>query len=216
LIVPNIQNCFLILLILGAYSLLKAEGENPLPPFGRDTVLVWTAHNQDYESQFVVRIAEFAPDRFLEWEDAKTQGTVFMASNDLMTANNYISGSRLFQSGVDAKSKNETTLWLSRKIFRVLKDKGKIKCNIDGIQALMTYKGNDRLPVEINKSMIELPVIKVADDRGSETWFLDSEENPLLMKHTAGQYVQTLTSITTNRPNTLRWIKGDKLKNPPN
>jgi hypothetical protein len=213
--VRNIQNHFVIILILVVTSLSKAEGENPLPPFGRDTVLVWTAHSQDFESQFVVRIAEFLPDRFLEWEDTVAQGTVFMASADLLTANNFISGSRLFQSGVDAKSKDETTLWLSCKIFRELKDKGKIKCKIDGIQSLMTYKGKDRLPVEINKSMKELPVIKISDDRNSERWFLDSEENPLLMKHMVRQYVQTLTSITTNRPNTLRWIKGDKLKNLP-
>jgi hypothetical protein len=213
--VRNIQNCFLILLIL--VSLSKAEGESPLPPLGRDTILVWIAHHQnDYESQFVARIAEFAPDRFLEWEDTATQGTVFMASTDLLKANNFISGSRLFQSGVDAKSKNETALWLSRKIFRELKDKGKIKCKIDGIQSLMTYKGKDRLPVEINRSMRDLPAIKVTDDRDSERWFLDSEENPLLMKHRVRQYIQTLTSITTDRPNTLRWIKGEKLKNPSN
>jgi hypothetical protein len=159
-----------------------------------------------------VRIAEFAPDRFLEWEEAAAQGTVFMPSADLLKGNNFISGSRLFQSGVDAKSKNETTLWLSRKIFLDLKDKGKIKCKIDGIESRMTYNGKDRLAVEINKSMRDLPVIKASDDRGAERWFLDSEENPLLMKHMVRQYVQTLTSITTNRSNTLRWIKGDKLK----
>jgi hypothetical protein len=214
--VRNIQNCFLILVILAVSSLSKAEGENPLPPFGRDTVLVWTDQSQNHESQFVVRIAEFVPDRFLEWESAETQGTVFMASADLLTANNFISGSKLFQPGGDAKSKNETTLWLSSKMFRDLKEKKKVKCNIDGIQSHITYKGNDRLPVEINKSVRDLPVIKVADDRDSERWFLDSEENPLLMKHRVRQYVQTLTSITTNRPNTLRWIKGDKLKNLPN
>jgi|WetSurMetagenome_2_1015567.scaffolds.fasta_scaffold480205_2 hypothetical protein len=206
--------CFLIFLIWISSSLLKAEGENPLPPFGRDTVLVWTIHNREYESQFVVRLAAFAPDRFLEWEDERTQGTVFMASADLLDANSFIGGSKLFQSGVDAKSKNATILWPSRKIFRNLKEKGKIKCDLDGVPTLLILKGNDRLPVEINKSVKELPVIKVADDRDSERWFVDSEDNPLQVKHIAGKYVQTLTSITTNKPNTLRWIKGDKLKNP--
>jgi hypothetical protein len=212
--VRNIHNCFLILLILVAVSPAKAEDDKPLPPFGRDTVLVWTAHHQDNESRFVVRIAEFAPDRFLEWEDAQTQGTVLMSSADLLTAGNFIGGSKLFQSGVDTRSKGETALWLSQKLFHDLKDKGKIKCMVDGIKALITYKGKDRLPVEINKSMRDLPAIKVADDRGSERWFLDSEENPLLLKHMVRQYVQTLTSITTDRPNTLRWIKGSKLKDP--
>jgi hypothetical protein len=208
-----IQGSIWILLILVASSLSKAEGEKPLPTFGRDTVLVWTTQIQDNESQFVVRIAEFAPDRFLEWEDAQTQGTVLMKSSDLLTANNFISGASLFQSGVDTRGKNATTLWLSRKIFRDLKAKVKVKCNIDSVQGLLTIKGNDQLSVEINKSMRVLPVIKINDDRGSERWFLDNEENPLLVKHMIRQYVQTLTSITTNRSNTLRWIKGDKLKN---
>jgi hypothetical protein len=210
-----VQNTCLILLILVSYSLSRAEDKNPLPAFGRDTVLVWTIHNMDYESQFVVRVAEFAPDRFLEWEDTQTQGTVFMSSSDLLTGKNYISGATLFQSGVDSRGKNATTLWLSQRIFKDLKDKGKVKCDLDGIQSVMTYKGNDKLAVEINKSVQELPVIKVADDRGSERWFLDSEENPLLVKHTVRKFVQTLTSITTNRSNTLRWIKGNKLNNPP-
>jgi hypothetical protein len=210
-----IQTSFVILLILLSFSLSKAESENPLPAFGQDTVLVWTTQNQDYESQFVVRIAGFAPDRFLEWEDMQTQGTVFMASADLLTANDFLGGSSLFRSGVDTKSKNGTTLWLSRKIFRDLKEKRKVKCNLDGIPAFMTYTGDDQLSVEVNKSRKELSVIKVTDDRGSERWFLNSEENPLLVKHMIRKYVQTLSSITTNRSNTLRWIKGDKLKNLP-
>jgi hypothetical protein len=54
----------------------------------------------------------------------------------------------------------------------------------------------------------------VKDDRGNERWFLDSEENALLVKHAVRAYVQTLTSITTDKPNTLRWIKGKKLTAP--
>jgi len=55
----------------------------------------------------------------------------------------------------------------------------------------------------------------VSDGRGGERWFLDQEENPLLVKHTVRHYTEVLSSITTNRANTLRWIKGKKLQNPP-
>jgi hypothetical protein len=116
-----ILNCFFICLISGAASFMKAEDESPLPQFGRYTVLVWTEHIQDYESQFV----------------------------------------------------------------------------------------------EINNAMQDLPVIKVTDDRDAERWFLDDEQNPLLVKHKVREYVKILASITTNRSNTLRWIKGDKPQNPP-
>jgi hypothetical protein len=203
-----------ILVILLASLAGEESGEKQLPLFGRDTVLVWKIKNLDYESQFVARIAEFSPDRFMEWEEVIGQGTIFMPSRDLLTAKNYVD-TDLFKSGINSQSKQATTLWLSRLIYRDLKNKKKIKCNLDGVPAFMTYTGDARLAVEVNKSMQELPVIKVEDDRGSERWFLDNEENPLLMKHVDRKYSKTLTGITTNRSNTLRWIKGDKRTIPP-
>jgi hypothetical protein len=47
-----------------------------------------------------------------------------------------------------------------------------------------------------------------------ELWFLDSADNPLQVKLLSRNYVETLTSITTDRSNTLRWIKGKKLTDP--
>jgi len=71
------------------------------------------------------------------------------------------------------------------------------------------------MQVEVNRSAMRLPVIKVADDRGAERWFLNQAENPLLLKLSVRGYTQALTSITTDRRNTLRWIKGKKLENLP-
>jgi hypothetical protein len=59
-----------------------------------------------------------------------------------------------------------------------------------------------------------LPAIKVKDDRYSDRWFLDFEDNPLLVKHTSRHFSQTLTSVATDKSNTLRWIKGKKLTAP--
>jgi hypothetical protein len=59
------------------------SAENDLPAFGRDTVLVWKIRNLEYSSDFVVRVAAFSPDRFLEWEDEKAQGTVFMPGHGI-------------------------------------------------------------------------------------------------------------------------------------
>jgi hypothetical protein len=202
-----------ILAALLAFA-LGTLAESQLPIFGRDTVLVWKIKSRDFDSEFVARIAEFSPDRFLEWEDSSTQGTIFMPSRDVLAAKGYVSAN-LFESGVDSRGKNVTTLWLSQQIYRDLKSKRKVKCNLDSIASQMTYRGDDHLTVEVNRSPRELPVIRVTDDRGSERWFLDQEENPLMVKHMLREFSQTLTSITTDRPNTLRWIKGKKLANPP-
>jgi hypothetical protein len=200
----------MLLLALGSL----AGSDKELPEFGRDTVLVWKTVNQDYSATLVVRIAEFSPNRFLEWEDANTQGTIFMPSSDIEGAKGYVS-SELFKSGIDARGKNVTTLWLSRRIFHDLKEKKRAKFELDGVATLLSYLGDDHLTVDVNRTTLELPVIKIADDRGSERWFLDDEANPLMLKHSLRQYTQTLTSITTDKHNTLRWIKGSKLANLP-
>ena len=191
-----------------------SAGEVRLPAFGRDTVLVWKSENQGYSGEFVVRIAEFSPDRFLEWEDAKTQGTIFIPNRDILSARGFVNSS-LFGSGMDTRGKDVTTLWLSQRIYRELKEKKKAKCDLDGVSSLLKYQGEDQITVEVNRSSMALPTIKVSDDRGSERWFLDREENPLMLKHAVREFTQVLTSITTDRSNTLRWIKGKKLANPP-
>jgi hypothetical protein len=203
-----------IILICRAGAAAEDPGEKALPVFGRDTVLVWKIQHLDYRADFVVRIAQFLPDRYMEWEDESTQGTVFMPGQDIEDANAYVN-SDLFKSGSDTRGNHSTTLWLSRKIFRDLKANQKAKCLINGTMGLFDYMGDDTLAVEVNRVSQILPVIKVMDDRKEERWFLDQEDNPLMLNHRVRKFSQTLTSITTDKSNTLRWIKGRKLENPP-
>jgi hypothetical protein len=192
----------------------NAIPEVALPTFGRDTVLVWKTQSPTFTSDFVIRIAEFLPDRYMEWEDYQNQGTVFIPAQEIMDARGYESSS-LFKEGVETRAKSATTMWLSKKTFLEIKAKNKAKVNLDGVPCTIVCTGLDQFALELNKSKISLPVIKVKDDRGAERWFLDLEENPLLVKHQVGKYVQSLISITTDRPNTLRFIKGSKLSNLP-
>lgn len=208
------RGVLLIMTILVPCSLSPSADKTNLPPFGRDTVLVWKIENSELESSFVVRIASFNPDRYIEWESENSQGTVFMPSRDIQEAKGYDSRN-LFEGGVDRKSKKNTTLWLSRRIFEDLKSKGKAKCRLDGVGGAFNYLGLESISIDVNDTSRELPVIKASDGRGSEFWFLDQEENPLMVKHMFRNYSQTLTVINTDRPNTLRWIKGSKLANPP-
>jgi hypothetical protein len=214
----NIRNCFrgilTIPVVLTIFNLAASADKNNLPPFGRDTVLVWKSQIGNMKSSFVVRIASFSPDRFVEWESENNQGTVFMPSRDLVEAKDYVSRD-LFEGGVDKRSKKNTTLWLSQRIYLELKSKGKAKCRVDGVGATFEYLGRDNLTVEVNGTPRELAVIKASDGRGDEFWFLDQVGNPLMVKHAVRNYTQTLSVISTDRHNTLRWIKGKKLTNPP-
>jgi hypothetical protein len=205
---------FVILILLGVAAASSTDSQAPsLPPFGRDTVLVWKVQIQDDIREFVVRIAEFSPDRFVEWEDATTQGTIFMPSRALTSAKVFVNAS-LFEGGVDTTGKDKTTLWLSQQIYRDLKEKRRLKLSLDGVDGWFTVEGSDQITVEVNRAPMNLPVMNVKDNRGSLRAFLDIESNPLMVRHTVRTFNQTLASITTDRPNTLRWIKGKKLTNP--
>src|SRR5436190_14156872 len=100
-----------------------------LPAFGRDTVLVWKISNQDEAATFVVRIAEFLPNRFVEWENSTTQGTIFMTQKAVTSARTFLNA-RLLEGGVDTKGKDATKLWLSQKVLRELKEKRTAKLAI--------------------------------------------------------------------------------------
>jgi hypothetical protein len=202
----------LLTVFIGAAFLLFAGTDNPVPVFGRDTVLVWNIQTSNYEASFIARIAMYSPDRFLEWEDGRKQGTLILTQNAILEAKGY-DHSKLFVSGMDKKSNNTTALWLSEKIFLELKEKKKIRIYLDGVMTKVTYIGEDRIPVEVNRTVQNLPVIKLQDDHGIEWCFWDRQDNPLLVRQSTQNYSQTLVSITTDRSNTLRWIKGKKLLN---
>ena len=196
-----------ILTTLFTWALVQAAS---VPPFGRDTVLVYKSEMEQNTDTFVIRIAEFSPDRFMEWENSSTQGTVFIPASSVQGAKGYVNAS-LFEAGVDTTAKQVTTVWLSRRIFRELKEKKKAKVAVDSIDTWVTLESEDQVPVEVNRTVVNLPAIKTVDERQSVRWFLDSEDNPILLKHVLRRYTQVLASITTDRPNTLRWIKGKKL-----
>ncbi|MBN2244142.1 MAG: hypothetical protein JW793_15760 [Acidobacteria bacterium] len=197
--------------LFAALWVSAAAFDSGLPQFGRDTVLVWEITGANSTSDFVARIAAFSPDLLMEWEDSKSQGTVYIPGREIMEAGGYVH-TRLFQSGIDVRAEGETTAWLSRRIYRELKDKKEAKLKIDRVPGRMTCLGEEELMVEINGSAVKLPVIKVRDNRKAEMWFLDVEHNPLMVQYRTRHYRKILVSITTNRADTLRWLKGKKLQ----
>ena len=118
-----------LLLLVSSHSGDSAE-KSALPEIGRDTVLVWRMQFPEEIAEFVVRIAEFTPNRFFEWEDATTQGTIYISSNAIERGRSF-ANARLFEGGVDTKDKETTTLWLSQPVYRDLKSKGKAKVVLD-------------------------------------------------------------------------------------
>jgi hypothetical protein len=201
------SNCWLLLILMLPLSSPDPDGQDgsEIPQFGRDTVLVYR-NSVEPGSDLVVRVAEFLPDRFIEWEDSTTQGTIYLTAKAVAEGRDFVT-SQLFQGGVNTREKNKTTLWLSVRMFRQLKAGRKVKLSIDGLPTAVEVLGSGRMEVEVNRARRMLPVLKILDERGNERWFLDDDANPMLVRHTVRNYEQKLISITTDRPNTLRWIK---------
>jgi len=57
---------------------------------------------------------------------------------------------------MDTQAENETTIWLSRQVYRDLKDGKEAKLKIDRVQGRMTYLGGEELTVEVNSSPMTL------------------------------------------------------------
>jgi len=187
-----------------------AAAEFSLPEFGLGTVLVWKIEGPEYEKSFVARLASFRPDRFFEWENEAGQGTVFMPERAVMEARGYEISS-LFAVGKDKTTRNDTALWLSLQVFTELKEKKTARWNLNGVASRLRFIEEGNIPVEVNRNITGLPVIRAADDWNAEWSFLDLPENPLMIRYEVRNYRQTLSSITTGAPDSLRWIKGRKL-----
>jgi len=197
-------------IVLFAAIRLGAAEEFQLPEFGLGTVLVWKIEGPEYEKSFTARIASFRPDRFFEWESDAGQGTVFMPERAVADAKGYEISS-LFANGRDKRTKDETALWLSRHVFIELKEKKSARWNLNGVASKLSLIGEGSVSVEVNRNIVDIPVIRAADDRGAEWSFLNLPENPLMVRYEVRNYRQSLISITTGAADSLRWIKGNKL-----
>jgi len=191
-------------------SQVGAAEKFQLPEFGLGTVLVWKIEGPEYEKRFVARLASFMPDRFFEWENEAGQGTVLIPERAVADAKRYEISS-LFAVGKDKKTRNETALWLSQRVFTELTEKKTTRWDLNGVAAKLTFIKEGSVSVEVNRNVLELPVIQAADDRNAEWSFLNLPENPLMIRYEVRNYRQTLSSITTGAPDSLRWIKGSKL-----
>ena len=189
---------------------LSSNASDKLPDFPTGTVLVWKSENRGYTSEFVIRIAHYRPDLYFEWESGNTQGTVLLKQRAVERAKRYTS-SKLIQPGADIETKDETCYWLSQVLFLELKNKGRTTWMLDGIKAELVLTGNSDFNLQLNQQSQSVGLLEARDSRGGTWGFLDDENNPILVFRQLNTYREELASVSTNRPSSLRWIKGKRL-----
>jgi hypothetical protein len=183
------------------------------PLFGSDflvgpkSVLVYQSEDrQQKESQFVLRLARYRPDIFLEWESLSHQGTLHLYRKAVREATVFHLSS-LFEVGVDLESEDAMTVWLSQKVYRELTEKGSSKIRLNRLPVRMRLTEEGTFTLTVDKQVVEIPVMYVEDDRKGLWTFYKNPENPLLVAYRSTYFRQHLKTVSTALTNKLRWIQ---------
>ena len=174
---------------------------------GPKSILVYfNQPRQQKEAQFVLRLARYRPDIFLEWESRTDQGTIHLHRKAVCKAGRFTVSS-LFEVGVDVESSEVMTLWLSEKIYQDLTEKGEARIELNHSPIKLTLKDEGTYSLTINKQVEEIPIIHVEDNRKGSWTFHKSGENPLLVEYVTPYFHLHLKTVSTGPSNKLRWIK---------
>ena len=174
---------------------------------GEKSILVYQSEDrQQRQSQFVLRLARYRPDIFLEWESLSHQGTLHLYQNAVQEAKVFHLSS-LFEVGVDMESGDAMTVWLSGKVYRELTEKGSSKIRLNRLPVTLSLMEEGSFTLTVDKQVVEIPVIHVQDDRKGLWMFYKNPENPLLVAYHSTYFSQHLKTISTASTNKLRWIQ---------
>jgi hypothetical protein len=156
--------------------------------------------------QFVVRIARFQPDILLEWESFNHQGTVHLRKKAVTDAKKLTVGG-LFEAGVDMESKDVMTNWLSALLYRELIEGGEAKVQLNRRRIRMKLAGEETRQLVLNKTQVEIPVVRIEDSQNG-SWIVHKDpRNPVLIEYQSPHYHMQLKRISTSESNSLRWIR---------
>ena len=172
---------------------------------GAGAAIVWDTDARGHTSEFIVRIAQFAPDRHFEWESRAQQGTIRIPGSVLQNGRTF-TFSRLFDNGVDIERADFLTLWLSDRVYDELKKDKRSQVVIDALKGDLVVLESLDYPVKLDRAAASVPAFRVKDSRGGTWTFLDDRKNPLMLEYRNPYYVQKVRTITTGGVK-LRWIK---------
>jgi riboflavin synthase len=192
---------FLLMGVLTGATLFGTSLPNP-----GQTVLIYQNVTAGRETPMIVRVARFKPDIFMEWESTSHQGTIHLYQEAVRNGKTYIIES-LFEAGVDAESPQAVTLWLSEKMFRELREKGQAKINLNNVGTKIRLTGTETYQLQVDKKGVEVPVIRLEDERKNVWIFQDDSTNPLLLEFSTTRYRRYLKSVVTSSWTGLKWIK---------
>jgi len=195
----------LAFLLLTASGTAAPQNEQKLDLQAR-SILVYNSIINGENSQFVIRIARFLPDRVFEWESTAFQGTVHLYRSAVEGAECLTYG-KLFEAGVSFDSSDTVTKWLSGKMYRELLEKGKGRFKLNNMKADFSLEGREHYALALDGEEILVPAIRVKDSRKGIWLFQDDPDNPVLLKYVSPYFHEELTRVSNAEENQLRWIR---------
>ena len=169
-------------------------------------VLVYENEIKETRSQFVVRLARYRPDVFLEWESKSFQGTLHLYREAVEDARKF-SFARLFENGVDMESSDVMTIWLSERMYEDLIRDGRAKIKSNQLWLKMRLEGEGTFRLTVDQEVREISVVRVRDDREQHWSFHKDPRNPILVEYVSPYLRRYLKTASTGSTNNLRWIK---------
>jgi riboflavin synthase len=187
-------------------ALLSASVLGGSLPVRSQSVLVYQQVVAKKERPFILRVARFHPDAFLEWESTTAQGTVHLHKKAVEGGRRFCL-ERLFEPGVDNESSDTMTVWLSRRAYRELTEKGAARIDFNSLPLRLWIVEKRAFRLSVDKKPVEVQSFAAEDDRKNRWRLLEDPDNPLLLEYETPHFRQYLKSITTTAWPGLRWIK---------
>jgi len=157
-----------------------------------------TYHLENEGTAYDFIVSELVMDKNISFrwkmtEPANITGTVKINKKALDKATNLVDE---FSDLSALVMDNETTVWVSRKIYKSLKTPKPITVKFDGKAETLTFKSNEKLKVKVNEGVQEVNVLYVESDKGHQLWILDNDKNPLLIKMQLGFTIELVKVAT--------------------
>ena len=175
----------IILLFLITSCASKKNLSQPSYEFIEGSDLFYEVKMGDEEYDFNINMNQFSEELIsFDWEmDMSRSGSIAIRSNELsnaMSLKNYFSGGyKLLE--------NQTSVWVSKKLFNDLKSNKAVEIDLGNGQKEIFQKTTTELFPIINKTNekdtpIKLPVFIILDKLGKkEIWILDDPKNRLIV-----------------------------------
>lgn len=132
--------------------------------------------------------------------DNQTRGEITMSEDAYTNATDLYN----YFSGGDVTLDKQTTVWLSKKLFKEIKENSKVIMSTDK-SSPKTYKvvkakkdADKYYKVLVNGKHRNIPCIQIVSEDGSQKlWITDNPENPLILKMNIGFSIE-LFSVNTD------------------